>query len=79
MDEPTEGLMPILVSMMKEKIRAINESGVAILQVEQRLETAIDLGRRIYIMEKGKVVYESTPEDLMKNRAVAERHLGTNV
>jgi branched-chain amino acid transport system ATP-binding protein len=77
MDEPTEGLMPMLVALMKEKIQAINETGVAILQVEQRLETAVDLGRRVYIMEKGRVVYESTPQDLMKNRAVAERHLGT--
>ncbi len=77
MDEPTEGLMPILVSLMKDTIRAINQSGVSILLVEQVLETAINLSHRIYILEKGRVVYESSSEALAKNRDVAERHLGT--
>ncbi len=57
-DEPTEGLMPLLVRLISETVPAINKRGTAILLVEQNLKTLKDICHRIYIMGKGSMVYE---------------------
>src|SRR4030067_3045546 len=61
MDEPMEGLMPLLVKLIAETVQAINEKGTTILLVEQNLKTIKNICQGIYIMEKGTVVYEGTP------------------
>lgn len=75
MDEPTEGLMPSLVSKVKEVIRQISEQGIAVLLAEQRVPIALELSDRVIIMEKGVVRYEGAPQELDR-KEVLLRYLG---
>ncbi len=79
LDEPTEGLMPLLVQLISRTVRAINEKGTAILLVEQNLKTLKDVCHRIYIMEKGAIVYEGTPAQLEAAEGIQERYLSVKV
>lgn len=79
LDEPTEGLMPLLVEIISETIKAINQKGTAILLVEQNLKTLKDICHRIYIMEKGSVVYEGTPAQIEAAEDIQERYLSVKV
>ncbi|MBA4393476.1 MAG: ABC transporter ATP-binding protein, partial [Desulfobacca sp.] len=79
LDEPTEGLMPLLVHLISDTVRAINQKGTAILLVEQNLKTLKDLCNRIYIMEKGSIVYEGTPAQLDSAEDIQERYLSVKV
>jgi branched-chain amino acid transport system ATP-binding protein len=79
LDEPTEGLMPLLVQAISRTVLAINRRGTAILLVEQNLKTLKDICQRIYIMEKGSVVYEGTPAQLDAAAEVQERYLSVKV
>lgn len=65
-DEPTEGLAPILVEQVGNLLREIADRGVSILLVEQKLNIALRISGRLYVMGHGKVVYEGTPETLMQ-------------
>ena len=79
LDEPTEGLMPLLVEAIAETVRAINERGTSILLVEQNLRTLKEICRRICIMEKGAIVYEGTPSEIDAAMDVQERYLSVRV
>lgn len=63
-DEPTEGLAPIIVQQVRDVLRDINQSGVSILLVEHNYKVAISLADRVYLMEKARVGYEGTAADL---------------
>jgi branched-chain amino acid transport system ATP-binding protein len=76
LDEPTEGIMPKLVADIRREIQAIARQGVAILLVEQNLRTALKLASRIYLMEKGVVVHEATPDQLAADAGTVHRYLG---
>ena len=65
-DEPTEGLAPILVEQVGRLLQEIAARGVAILLVEQKLNIALEISNRLYVMGRGKVVYEGTPESLVQ-------------
>ncbi|MFH0786899.1 MAG: ABC transporter ATP-binding protein [Pseudomonadota bacterium] len=79
LDEPTEGLMPLLVQLISETIKAINQKGMAILLVEQNLKTLKEICHRIYFMEKGSIVYEGTPAQLEADQGIEERYLSVKV
>lgn len=79
MDEPTEGLMPLLVRLMKDIIKSIKGNGVSLLLVEQNLGTALEVSDKIYIMEKGMIVYEGKPQELAEDEEVKLRYLGVSV
>ena len=74
-DEPTEGLAPMLVSQVAGLLVEIAHRGVAILLVEQKLTIALTISRRVYVMGHGRVVFEGTPEDLKRNDAVRREWL----
>jgi len=76
LDEPTEGIMPRLVSQIRREIHRINQSGVSILLVEQNVETALKLCPRVFLMEKGTVVYSGMAHDLKARPEVIHRYLG---
>ncbi|MDH3579588.1 MAG: ABC transporter ATP-binding protein [Hyphomicrobiales bacterium] len=76
LDEPTEGIMPILVQEIRREILEINATGVSILLVEQNLSTAFKICNRVYLMEKGVVVRESTTEELKRQPKLVHRYLG---
>ena len=75
LDEPTEGLAPMLVSTVSDVIREINEAGISILLVEQSFEVILDLTTRAYVMSKGQIVFEGTSQVLADNREVREKYL----
>jgi len=74
-DEPTEGLAPMLVRQVADLLVEIAERGVAILLVEQKLTIALAIARRVYVMGHGRVVFEGTPEDLRRNDGVRKEWL----
>jgi len=76
LDEPTEGIMPILVQEIRREIQEINAAGVSILLVEQNLSTAFKICKRVYLMEKGVVVRESTTDELKRKPRLVHRYLG---
>jgi branched-chain amino acid transport system ATP-binding protein len=74
-DEPTEGLAPMLVRHVAELLSDIARRGVAILLVEQKLTIALQISQRVYVMGHGRVVFEGTPDDLRGNEAVRKEWL----
>ena len=76
LDEPTEGIMPRLVSQIRREIHRINQTGVSILLVEQNVETALRLCPRVFLMEKGIVVYDGAAQELKARSEIIRRYLG---
>jgi branched-chain amino acid transport system ATP-binding protein len=76
LDEPTEGIMPRLVSQIRREIHRINRGGVSILLVEQNVETALKLCQRVFLMEKGTIVHSGTSHDLKSQPEIVHRYLG---
>jgi len=74
-DEPTEGLAPLIVAKVAELISEIARRGVAILLVEQKLKIALEISARIYVMGHGAIVFEGTPQELKANEAVRREWL----
>ena len=74
-DEPTEGLAPKIVDLVAAIIREINRQGITILLVEQKLAIAMEMANRIYIMSKGMIPWEGTPETLRENEEVRRAYL----
>lgn len=76
LDEPTEGIMPRLVSQIRREIHRINQSGVSILLVEQNVETALKLCPRVFLMEKGTIVHSGASHELKSQPEIVHRYLG---
>ena len=76
LDEPTEGIMPRLVSQIRREIHRINKTGVSILLVEQNVETALKLCSRVFMMEKGTIVHSSASHELKAHPEIVHRYLG---
>jgi len=74
-DEPTEGLAPLIVQQVGDLIARIAQAGVAILLVEQKLSIALRISHRVYVMGHGRIVFEGTPEELKANAAVRKEWL----
>ncbi len=74
-DEPTEGLAPMLVEQIAELLPEIAKRGVSVLLVEQKLTIAMEISRRLYIMAHGRIVFEGTPEELRANDQVRKEWL----
>jgi len=76
MDEPTEGLAPVLVREVGDVILRLKKEGLSIFLVEQNLSFARKFADYTHVMSKGKIVYSSTPVELWENREIKERYLG---
>ena len=74
-DEPTEGLAPLMVKEVRNVLQEINQAGVSILLVEHNLNVALSLAHRVYLMGKAHIGFNGTVEELKDNRAVRERYL----
>ena len=74
-DEPTEGLAPLIVQQVGDLIVRIAAAGVAILLVEQKLSIAMRISHRVYVMGHGRIVFEGTPAELKANEAVRREWL----
>jgi branched-chain amino acid transport system ATP-binding protein len=76
LDEPTEGLMPRMVSQIEQIIEVLKQEGVAILLVEQNVPLTLAASRRVYIMEKGMVRHHCAASEIDANHAVIKQYLG---
>lgn len=76
LDEPSEGLSPLMVAQIEERFRELKARGASMLLVEQQVGFALRLADRVLVMSKGRFVYEGTPADLLGNTEVRERYLG---
>lgn len=74
-DEPTEGLSPIVVQAVTEVLRRINAEGTTVLLVEQTLEVALALARTVYVMDQGQLQFSGTPDELRRDPSIQERFL----
>jgi branched-chain amino acid transport system ATP-binding protein len=74
-DEPTEGLAPLLVKEVRDMLEDIKETGVAILLVEHNLKVALSLAQRLYIMKKAEVAFTGTAEQLDAHPEIREKYL----
>ena len=78
MDEPSEGLAPLVVREIRSIIGKLKEVGLSILLVEQNLPMALGVSDYVFIMSKGKIVHESTPKELEKNEEVKIKYLSAS-
>lgn len=76
LDEPFEGLAPIIVHDLVRVCRDLAASGLTILVVEQNLAAALNLATRVYILNNGHRVHEGPTEDLRRDPSILRRHLG---
>lgn len=76
LDEPSLGLAPAIVQEVFRVIREISARGVAVLLVEQNVAMALDLARRAYVLEEGRIVDEGTPRELRNHPHIRRAYLG---
>jgi branched-chain amino acid transport system ATP-binding protein len=74
LDEPSEGIMPVLVDEMFELFRAMKAQGTTILLVEQNVELALDIADRAYVLDQGAVVHHASARELLADNAIKERY-----
>jgi len=77
LDEPVEGLAPVIVEEIVAQLHAIRAAGVAMVLVEQNLQVCTQLAQRHYILEQGSIVHETSNADFMADSHVQNRYLGT--
>jgi len=75
LDEPSEGLAPIVVHQLGEQIAKLRQEGMTILLCEQNTRFSLDLSDRLYILEKGTVKYEGRVQDFMKDEKIGRAYL----
>lgn len=76
MDEPSEGLAPVLVQLLRDQILELKKVGLSILLVEQNLGLALAVADEVYVMERGQIVYHGGPKELDANEEVKHNYLG---
>jgi branched-chain amino acid transport system ATP-binding protein len=74
-DEPTEGLAPMIVALVGDFLKTLKERGVSVLLIEQKLAIALDISQRVYVMGHGHIVFEGTPTELKANGQVRKEWL----
>jgi branched-chain amino acid transport system ATP-binding protein len=75
LDEPAEGLSPLIVNLLAEQTLKLKEEGITVLVCEQNVKFAIDVSERAYVLEKGKIRYEGSIDDLQENEEVRTKYL----
>lgn len=74
LDEPSEGIMPVLVDEMFEYFGALKKSGVTILLIEQNVSLALKIADRAYILDQGALVYSGTAKEMLADEDIQERY-----
>jgi branched-chain amino acid transport system ATP-binding protein len=79
LDEPSQGLAPLVLDAIVEMLRTLKREGLAMLLVEQNVDTAVELADRVVILDQGAKVFEGTPAQLTADEQIAIRYLGVGV
>ena len=74
LDEPSEGIMPVLVEEMFELFAKLKQQGLTILLVEQNVQQALKISDRAYILDQGKIVFHDTAQDLLNNDEIQQKY-----
>jgi branched-chain amino acid transport system ATP-binding protein len=74
LDEPSEGIMPVLVDEMFELFRTMKAQGTTVLLVEQNVELALDIADSAYVLDQGAVVYHAAASELLADNEIKERY-----
>ena len=74
-DEPTEGLAPMVVDLVGRFLRELRDRGVSILLIEQKLTIAMQISQRVYVMGHGHVVFHGSPDELRSNKLIRQEWL----
>ena len=74
-DEPTEGLAPLIVATVEQVIQDIHKHDIPVLLVEQNMRVALRNASRIYVISKGKIVFHGTREELKEAHEVRQKYL----
>ena len=74
-DEPTEGLAPLIVALVADFLRTLRTRGTSVLLIEQKLTIALEVSQRAYVMGHGQMVFEGTPQALRANRVIRQEWL----
>lgn len=75
LDEPSEGLAPLVVEHLKQQIARLKADGLTILLAEQNVEFSLDLADRVYVLEKGHIRYQGTAREFRANDAIRHQYL----
>jgi len=76
MDEPSEGLAPIIIDQIGETIKKLKSTGLSILLVEQNIFLACHVADEVLIMNKGQIVWQGSPPKLMERKDIQHQYLG---
>jgi branched-chain amino acid transport system ATP-binding protein len=79
LDEPFEGLAPLIVRDLVQVCRKLADNGHTVIIVEQNVRAALSLAHRCYIINNGHIVFEGTPTELQQDRGTIEKYLGVKV
>lgn len=75
MDEPSEGLAPLLVEKVSDTIKEIKSNRISVLLVEQNFDMTVELGDTFYILNKGLIVFEGSQEEILRQEEVRKQYL----
>ena len=75
LDEPTEGLAPLIVRDLEEQILKLRDAGISILLSEQNVKSALKLVNRVYVIDNGRIRFEGTVAELEANEEVKKKYL----
>ncbi len=76
MDEPSEGLAPVIIDQVGDIVRQLKQTGLSILMVEQNISLACSVADEVLIMSKGTIVWKGTPNELMEDKEIQHKFLG---
>jgi branched-chain amino acid transport system ATP-binding protein len=76
MDEPSEGLAPVIIEQVGDIIKKLKETGLSILLVEQNFYLACGAADEVLVMNKGQIVWQGTPKELLANEEIQHQYLG---
>ena len=75
LDEPSEGLAPLIVELLQQRVAELKATGLSIVLAEQNLQFVMALADRVYILEKGEVRFTGTPADLQADERIVHQYL----
>ncbi|MSP81175.1 MAG: ABC transporter ATP-binding protein [Rhodospirillales bacterium] len=75
LDEPSEGLAPLIVEQLRQRVGELKATGLSIVLAEQNLQFVMALADRVYILEKGEVRFTGTPADLQADKSIVQQFL----
>ena len=78
LDEPSQGLAPMVVELVVDMLSELKSEGVSMLLVEQNLQMALDLAERVYILDQGEVVFDGSAQELKNNDQLTASYLGVS-